>query len=318
MGSMPQTGAGAGAFHHEAMFYSGEGEYLAGTVPFLREGLSSEEPMLVAVSAAKRRLIEGELGADATAITFVDMERLGRNPARIIPAWSDFVTANCSERRAVRGIGEPIWPGRTGAEVVECQSHESLLNLAFDGGPPWSLLCPYDADGLDEDVLEAARRTHPHISRRGERHASGAYLEPLGGPGPFDPPLPPPAVAPEEVVFDAGGMGRVRSLVSGHAAAAGLGPERTADLELAATELATNSIRHGGGEGTIRVWREGDTLICEVSDEGRIDAPLVGRQRPQPQATTGRGLWVVNLVCDLVQIRSRPAGNVVRLHMALA
>jgi anti-sigma regulatory factor (Ser/Thr protein kinase) len=274
--------------------------------------------MLVAVGAAKRRLIEGELGAEATAIQFVDMDRLGRNPARIIPAWTDFVNAYCRERRPVRGIGEPIWPGRTGPEVVECQSHESLLNLAFDDGLAWSLLCPYDANGLDDDVLEAARRSHPHVSRNGERGPSDAYVTPLAGPGPFAAPLPPPAVEPEEIAFDARGMGAVRDLVARHAAAGGLDSQRTADLELAATELAGNSVRHGGGHGTIRAWREGDTLLCEVRDAGRIEHPLVGRERPRPDATTGRGLWVVNLVCDLVQIRSEPAGNVVRVHMRLA
>jgi hypothetical protein len=36
-----------------------------------------------------------------------------------------------------------------------------------------------------------------------------------------------------------------------------------------------------------------------------------------PEQLHGRGLWVVNQVCDLVQIRSSNAGNVVRLHMRL-
>jgi anti-sigma regulatory factor (Ser/Thr protein kinase) len=86
---------------------------------------------------------------------------------------------------------------------------------------------------------------------------------------------------------------------------------------LAVHELATNSLRHGGGRGTLRVWREPGALICEVSDRGRIDQPLVGRERPLGGQIGGRGLWLVNQVCDLVQIRCFPTGNAVRLHVRL-
>ena len=30
-----------------------------------------------------------------------------------------------------------------------------------------------------------------------------------------------------------------------------------------------------------------------------------------------RGFWVVNQLCDLVQVRSTPAGSAVRLHMVV-
>ena len=69
--------------------------------------------------------------------------------------------------------------------------------------------------------------------------------------------------------------------------------------------------------GTVRVWKENGTLLCEVQDEGRIEAPLAGRIKPRPDQLTGRGLWLVNQLCDLVQIRSSEQGNVVRLHMSL-
>ena len=71
------------------------------------------------------------------------MVELGRNPACIIPAWREFLRD--AGPGPIVGIGEPVWPGRSDAELVECSRHESLLNLAFDGGRPWRLLCPYDA-----------------------------------------------------------------------------------------------------------------------------------------------------------------------------
>ena len=84
---------------------------------------------------------------------------------------------------------------------------------------------------------------------------------------------------------------------------------------LAVAELAANSIRHGGGRGILRIWRDGGTLVCEVRDRGRIDDPLAGRHVPDAERLGGRGLWIANAVCDLVQVRSTAQGTAVRLHM---
>src|SRR6478735_26217 len=144
------------AFHHEALFYAGEDEFLAGTLPFVEGAIERDEQVLIALGGENTRLLEDALGGEREGVTFTPMETLGQNPARIIPAWQAFVTAHAARGKPVRGIGEPIWPGRTEEEMVECHHHESLLNYAFDEGPAWWLLCPYDADGLDDDVLAAA------------------------------------------------------------------------------------------------------------------------------------------------------------------
>ena len=86
---------------------------------------------------------------------------------------------------------------------------------------------------------------------------------------------------------------------------------------LAVNELTANSIRYGGGSGRVLVWREDGAMLCEVEDSGRFSDPLVGRRRPEPNRITGRGLWLVNQLCDLVQIRSGPDRNVVRIRVDL-
>jgi anti-sigma regulatory factor (Ser/Thr protein kinase) len=68
----------------------------------------------------------------------------------------------------------------------------------------------------------------------------------------------------------------------------------------------------------VRMWADADTFVCEVADGGNIADPLAGRSRPSKRRESGRGLWMVNHLCDLVQVRSTKAGNVVRLHMSLA
>jgi len=74
-------------------------------------------------------------------------------------------------------------------------------------------------------------------------------------------------------------------------------------------------VAHGGGGGTVRVWREDDALICEVNDKGRIEEPMIGRERPALTQPDGHGVWLANQLCDLVQVRAFPHGSAVRLHM---
>ena len=132
---------------------------------------------------------------------------------------------------------------------------------------------------------------------------------------PFDAPLPEPLTPTRDLVFAGGEFASVREFVSASVGAAGLDANRSADLVLAVHEIVTNSVRHGGGEGTLRMWQDDDTLICEVRDAGRVDAPLAGRQRPTVESNGGRGLWMVNQLCDLAQLRTFPDGSVARLHM---
>jgi anti-sigma regulatory factor (Ser/Thr protein kinase) len=302
-------------FRHEALFYAGGNEgFLKGTLPLVERALEGRSAVLVAVGPARRAALREALGADAGGVEIVDMQRVGRNPAQIISVWKDFLRRHPAG--GALGIGEPVWPERSPAELSECILHEGLLNVAFDGGPAWHLLCPYDLDGLDDPVIEAALGTHPVLSRDGESESSAAYRGAHQPRDPFAGTLPPAPGIARELSFTARELAKLRRLVSAWAGQS-LGRESSEELVLAVNELTTNSVRHGGGRGTLRLWREGETLLCEVQDAGRIDAPLVGRIRPTPDAYSGRGVWMANQLCDLVQIRSAATGTVVRVHKSL-
>jgi anti-sigma regulatory factor (Ser/Thr protein kinase) len=255
------------------------------------------------------------LGEDARTVQFTEMRRLGRNPACIIPAWRQFVIDNAGDAVPMRGVGEPIWPGRSADELDECHRHESLLNVAFDDGPAWTLVCPYDTAALPAEVVARARCTHPLVGEGGRSHGSDAYADPYAAP--LGGELPPPANPVEELPFTLADLRNVRALVAAWARTAGLGEARAADAVLAVSELAANSVRHGGGRGMVRSWREPGHFVCEVRDSGWIRDPLSGRGVPLEEATSGRGLWLVNQLCDLVQLRSSESGSVARLHLAL-
>ncbi|HEX6780427.1 MAG TPA: sensor histidine kinase [Solirubrobacterales bacterium] len=297
-------------FQHEALIYAGSDEYLAGTVPFLRAGLEAGQPVLVAVGPGQTEVLRGELGADAGLVRFLDMREVGRNPAAIIPVWREFVDGAAGQ--PVRGIGEPVWAARSAAALEECQRHESLLNVAFGSGPAWDLLCPYDAASLGDEALAKVAHSHPVVRRDGEPEESWDFVADADC---FAGRLPPPAGPAEGLDFDLTTLGEVRHLVAAAAERAGMGPGEVADLVTAASELAANSVMHGGGSGTLRLWREEERVLAEVEDEGLIEDPLVGRTRPDVAQEGGRGLWIANRLCDLVQIRSGAQGTTVRLHV---
>jgi anti-sigma regulatory factor (Ser/Thr protein kinase) len=300
-------------FRHEAVLYAGEGAFLAGTVPFIREGVARGEPVLVVVGARKIARLRAALGADGAHVQFADMAAVGRNPARIIPAWEAFVHAHAG--RPVRGIGEPIGPERGAAELVECHHHEALLNLAFARTPAFELLCPYDTAALDPAVVAHARRTHPRTRRDGCAHDSDDYDALLSAT--LAQPLDEPHGPVRTLGIDRHALTAARATVARFAAGAGLRGRRLSDLVLAVSEITGNSVRHGGGTGVLRVWREDDRVVCDVRDAGRISDPLAGRRRPEPGQPGGYGLWLANQLCDLVQIRALARGGAVRLHMRL-
>jgi anti-sigma regulatory factor (Ser/Thr protein kinase) len=308
----------AGGFRHDALFYAGTAEFVDRTAAFIDDSVASLEPILVVVSAAKIEQLRDRLGGDPDGVRFADMAHVGQNPARIIPAWREFVAEQAPSGRRFRGIGEPIWAARTASELIECERHEALLNLAFADAPAWWLACPYDTESLAPAVLEEARRNHPHLVDGDRRYESRTFRGLDSVAQPFDEPLPEPSRATVGHAFgpDAAPLSAVRLRVGESAAAFGLDAARSADLVLIVNEIATNSLRHGGGSGVLRIWEEGSSLICEVSDTGRIEDPLVGRGKPSPDLGSGFGLWLANQLCDLVQIRTFSTGSVVRLHVA--
>jgi anti-sigma regulatory factor (Ser/Thr protein kinase) len=163
-------------------------------------------------------------------------------------------------------------------------------------------------------VLEGARRTHPVVRERGVAQVSAAFPGPLASE-PFHGVLREPPGAPEQVPFGADDLARVGRLVGEAACLAGLDDSRTGALVRCVSELAANSVLHGGGTGILRTWREGTALVCEVRDRGALRDRLAGRIRPALDARNGRGVWFANAICDLVQIRSQADGTVVRVHM---
>ncbi len=312
------AGATAGeSFMHEAFFYDGDEDFVAGSVEFLSEGLSNGEHVVVAVVPEKIEMLRAALRGRADQVTFIDMAECGRNPARVIQVWADLMEAAALRGSRVRGIGEPIWPGRSDDEIVEGHLHEALLNVAFPADTRLLLRCPYDLSLLDPDVVRTAEMTHPMLVRDQRRGLSRAYAPYDLVTSAFVDPLSGPVGVDEEIDYGPGDLSTLRAVMAGMAARHGMPYETIEALVLSVREIAVNSIRYGGGSGRMRAWVEGGSLVCELSDAGHIRESMVGRLRPRPDDESGRGIWLANQLCDLVQIRSSSCGTVVRLHVAV-
>ncbi|MEU4804465.1 sensor histidine kinase [Actinosynnema sp. NPDC023587] len=300
-------------FVHEALLYRDADEYVAGTAPFVLDGLSAGEPVLVVVPQPNVDLLRRALGARADHVEFLDMARAGRNPGRIIPGVLATFTDGGRGGR-VRIVGEPVWAGRTDLEYPACVQHEALVNTAFEDRPAW-MLCPYDVDALDPSALHDAETTHPVVVEGTRRRSSTGYRDPFLVVEEFNRPLPPPPPDALERRFDVDRLTETRHAVAAFARDAHLPEERVEDLVLAVNELATNSVVHADGHGVVLLWREGPTAVCEVRDQGRLVNPMVGRRHPGPSAHGGYGVMLVNLLCDLVRVHTREDGTAIRVYL---
>lgn len=319
MGAVQVRASGRSGYRHEALVYAGTEEFLAGTVPFVVGALEAAEPVLVALPQARVDALQAALGHElATAAQFVAMEDIGRNPATIIPAWRQFLDERPPDGRSVWGIGEPIWADRTPEELAECHLHEALLNEAFVDVQGFTLLCPYDTTSLEPSTIAEAHRTHPLVRQDGGGVPSDLYAPTDVRDRRFRSRLSQPPV--DAKIFPISGGNRDRNLraqVSAHGAACGLPELRIDDLVLAANEIITNAVRHGGPGGFLALWRDGDRAVCEVRDGGTlIEGAMLGRVHPGHATGGGRGLWITNQLCDLVQIRATDEGTIVRIHVA--
>lgn len=300
-----------GDFTHLALFYRDDTDYAHGVGEFVERGLESNEPVFVSVPGGKIELLRDALGETSRSVEFADMTHVGLNPARIIPAITGFLAKHVG--RATRFVGEPIWAERSAEEVVEATRHEALINVAF-AGTATSILCPYDERSLGAHILCDAERTHPElISERGQRVDSTAY-DPLEVYAAADRPLPEPSGPVTSFSTGTAGLGRFRQDVRAYVAPL-LSPFNVGGFVVAASEVAANTLAHGDGQGTARIWHDTDEVCLEFSDRGQITDPLAGRRRPPADGAGGRGLWLVNQTCDLVELRSGAAGTVIRLHM---
>ena len=98
-----------------------------------------------------------------------------------------------------------------------------------------------------------------------------------------------------------------------------LSDELLADLKLALTEAASNSVRHAyaeGSDGVVEIVYElhPDRLVIEVADEGAGFEPRDRGADADSLSEGGLGIAIIRAIADEVEIGSRPSGKGSRLR----
>src|SRR5438128_11808470 len=98
-----------------------------------------------------------------------------------------------------------------------------------------------------------------------------------------------------------------------------LSEELLADLKLALTEAASNSVRHAyadqtGGRVEIVYELHPDRLVIEVIDEGGGFQPLPEDAGSESLTEGGLGIAIIRAIADEVEIGARPSGKGSRLR----
>jgi anti-sigma regulatory factor (Ser/Thr protein kinase) len=293
----------ASTLQHDALPYSGRGGFVAAAVGVVRDAL--DQRALPVVLAAQQQIaqVRAALGASTARVLGFDMSVAGRNPARVLPAVQHLLVEHPDQQLVC--VGEPVRIDDPATVIDEVELHELLLGLPAFHSWNCRLICAYDASALPARVvtmMEATHRAHP-------TDPTGA-IERVRAES-----LPPPPKSTDELGVDRTTLHALRAFVAGRAEKAGLDDERVDDLVYAVNEVVTNSICHGEGRARVSFWTDDRSVVCEVRDRGWIRDPLAGRVAPRENKVNGRGLWLVNQLCDLVQLRSSPAGTTLRLHI---
>lgn len=299
---------------HEALFYRTNDEYVAGVQAFVDGALDAGQPVLLALPRPHVALMAEAMAGVVDGVRLADMTEIGRNPNRIIPTIQRFLDEYPGQ--PVSFVGEPIWPGRTEAEIAEATRHEALINHAFADSDA-AVLCPYDVGRLAPTVVADASRTHPVVVEGSRRQSSDRYQDPVSVWADVAH-LPAPPADAETLAIHAGSLSDLRRAARRLARRAGVAGLRADDLLVAVTELATNSLVHARGAGTLTLWTEPGAVVGEVRDAGLLADPMAGRRQPPADLLGGRGLWMVNHLCDLVQLHSDESGTVVRVRVHAA
>lgn len=265
---------------------------------------------LAAVPEGQVQVLREVFGGGGHDVVFADMAVLAATRPGSSRLSAGFMGQHPGQR--VRCVDEPAWPGRSVEEAREIARHEALVNRVF-AGMAAAIVCPYDSRQLAAPVLHGAGGTRPYLLAEGRGQPNRACRGTGVPPSCHSPLPPPPATAQTYECYS--GLRRLRQWVVRQASAAGLSPGRVADLVIAASELAANRPRRTAAGGTARIWHTDDEIVCQIHDLGEITDPLAGL-RPGTRDGHGHGLWVVNQLCDLTEIRSGPGGTTIRVKVS--
>jgi anti-sigma regulatory factor (Ser/Thr protein kinase) len=304
----------AGAqLEHDAFLYGSDEQLVTAMVPFLREGLTRGDAAAAVTTPGNLALLRDRLGADAH-VSYVEAADWYVRPAAAI-AQFDAAIRELIDGGAphLRVVGELPF-GSTAGEHASWNRYEAIVNEAFKRAPLW-VVCLYDTRALPEQLIEAARRTHPTLFETRRRRQSVDYVEPAVLLGQIPEPGIPVAGPPRLQLRIDGDPRGWRHSLAGAVEAEALPRGRAEEFLIAVGEVVANALGHGHGLAELTLWSTNDGVVCAVHDDGPgVDDPFAGYLPPgNDDAAQGMGLWVARQLSDSLAIQSGADGTTVRL-----
>lgn len=302
---------------HSVLLYEDLTHFLDVMVPFVDRGVDEGDVAFVAARGDYLPALRDGLGSRADGVHLVDTNTWCPHPATRLRGFSELIRDETARgAKGFRLAGEPLWPVDAPAHTREWQRYESVLNMVLDPYPV-SLMCLYDATGLEPSILETALRTHPTSCLHGERVRNADFLrtdEFLTQWRHDLSPAPTTALNIPQVPD----VSAARRFLMERAVEAGVGIEDALDLTVAANEIVTNSFLYAT-RPALCTWTDNGQFVCQIEDRGSglID-PIASYRPPSDTGQHGRGLWMARQLVDLLLIDGGPSGTTVRLHVRRA
>lgn len=152
---------------HRVLEYGSDDEYLTIALPFLTEGIARSDAVLTVTADRHAHLVRDALGNQAQHVEFLDAAEWYSSLRSAAIGYRAFLRERFEGGAPwIRILGEPVWTGRSEAQLTDWFRYESIINVAFASSPA-TIVCSYDTRSVPESVLTNARRTHPEIAGAG-------------------------------------------------------------------------------------------------------------------------------------------------------
>jgi anti-sigma regulatory factor (Ser/Thr protein kinase) len=295
---------------HNAFVYESQEEYVTRSVAFLREGLEAGEGAIVANTRSGLAAMREALGPDAAQVTFVDVSSAYTRPARMLAAHNKVMAEQLRKTTSLRGVADVLY-GPDPGEWDLWTGYEAVINRSFRHLPAW-VVCTYNVNGLPDPVLDGVWRTHPEVVAGDAWTTSDRYEQPDHLLRRITP-LPEQLSDLRSIPFRRDPE-QFRERLARELAAENVAEAKALDMLLAATEIATNAMVHGGGVEEVRVGRSDGRFVCEIIDRGPgFDDPAAGYLAPR--AGVGSGLWVARQLTWQIDFFESPRGFTARISL---
>jgi anti-sigma regulatory factor (Ser/Thr protein kinase) len=315
------AGGPATELRHGAAVIGSDAELLDVAMPFLHDGLRAGDLVALSCPPGHLELICDALGERGQSVlNEPGMSLLGARAPDVLGLSRRYLERAKAEGSGRLRVLSGIDFGSDAAGWREGQRYESVSNRLM-GADPVTALCLYDRRRLPPQVIDSAASTHLQLVTGTTWTSSAAFQDPTS----YVPSLPLPREPAEDgvPVFAVDGaptLAMLRRQLGAVIAARVPDREQREDIHLAASEIASNAFRHGTPPVSARVWTDGSTLVCAITDVGRGYADPFAGFAPAHGPDLGRGgmgLWLARKLCDHVDVIPGTDGLTVRLSSRL-